>query len=314
MKALLSEPEKIYIIKNYELKSLGKLSEEMKRSRSGIYYFYKKWLATNSIQNKYKNCGRKKFLSTADSQRIEDFVDKNPHTTALRIRKSLQIKCSDFPIKKCLKKLGFKNLRLRHKPILSNDNREKRLSFAKKYKNWSVRKWNKVLFSDKSSVQIGKVYLQKIWVKPENRSKPGFYLPKKQDYGKKYVKVWSCFSSKGVGELHFIEDGWNRHVYKSILNERLKNEANRLIGKDYIFQQDGDTVHISKVVATWLRKNQIQLLEWPPSSCDLSPIENLWWDFKRRLSLVNNPSNKEQFLNCLLKEYGVRQKSQLVKN
>jgi len=295
MKALLSEKEKIFILKNYETKSLGKLSEEMNRSRSTIYFFYKKWLATSSILNRYKNCGRKKFLSTADRNKIEKFVDKNPHTTAMGIRKSLGIKCSDFPIKKCLKKLGFKNLRFRHKPIMSNQTREKRLSFARNHKNWTVRKWNKVLFSDESSVQIGKVYLRKIWVKPENRSKPGFYLPKKQDYGKKYVKVWSCFSSRGIGKLHFIQDGWNKYVYKSILIDKLKVEGKRLIGNDFIFQQDGDTVHNSKVVATWLRKNQIQLLEWPPSSCDLSPLENLWWDFKRRLSLEKNPTNVEQF-------------------
>jgi len=36
-------------------------------------------------------------------------------------------------------------------------------------------------------------------------------------------------------------------------------------------------------------------MDWPASSCDLSPIENLWGDFKRRLSQENQPHNVEQF-------------------
>ena len=200
-----------------------------------------------------------------------------------------------YNIESCLKKLGFKNRRFWHKPIMTKDIKERRLSWTNKYKNWTVRHWKKVLFSDEFSVQISKVYLRKIWVKPENRLKPGFYLPKKQDYGKKYVKVWSCFSYKGVGELQFIQNGWNRHVYKEILNQNLKREANRLIGKDFIFQEDGDKVHTSKVASTWKRKNKIEILDWPPSSCDISPLENLWGHFKKRLALEKNPHDVEQF-------------------
>ena len=192
-------------------------------------------------------------------------------------------------------KLGFKNLTYRHKPILSEVNKLRRLEFARKYKHWIERKWKKVLFSDESSVQIGKHYPRKIWLKPENRWKVGFYLPKKQDYGKKYIKVWSCFCYNGVGKLVFVENGWNKYEYKKILNENLLNEANRLVGKDFIFQEDGDTVHKSKVLGTWKRKNNINVLEFPASSCDIAPIENLWYDFKRRLSLERQPSNVEEF-------------------
>jgi len=295
MKARLSEYEKIYIIKFYDLKTLGRLAEELQKPRSTIYFFYRKWLATKTIINQNKKCGRRKLLTNAEINKIKKYVDKNPLSTSREIRNLLKIKCGISTIQRTLKNLGFKNLRYRHKPILSRETKEKRLLFAKKYQNWTVRKWKKVLFTDESSVQVGKVYLRKIWVKPCNRLKPGFYLPKNQDYGKKYVKVWSCFSYKGVGKLHFIEDGWNRHVYKGILNDRLKIEANRLIGREFTLQEDGDKVHKSKVCQTWKRKNKIQVLDWPPSSCDISPLENLWGIFKKRLSLEKNPSNIQQF-------------------
>ena len=295
MKAMLSEQEKIYILTNYERKTLGKLSEELKRCRSTIYKFYRKWQATKTILNLKHKCGRRKILNTAQEKLIEELANKNPRLELLELKKKLHLNCSVSTISRSLKKLGFKNLRLRHKPIITEIQKVQRLQFARKYSSWTIRKWKKVLFSDESSVQIGKIYPRKIWLKPENRWKPGFYLPKKKEYGKKYIKVWSCFSYNGVGKLQFIESGWNRHTYKGILNENLKIEAERLIGKDYVFQEDGDKVHKSKVAETWKRKNKIQVLDWPPSSGDLSPIENLWIDFKRRLSYENNPTNIEQF-------------------
>ena len=103
--------------------------------------------------------------------------------------------------------------------------------------------------------------------------KPGFFLARKQAFAKKYIKIWSCFAFKGVGKLQFIENGeWNRHAYKKILENNLKREAQRLIGRDFIFQEDGDRVHTSAVVETWKRRNKISILDWPPESCDLSPI------------------------------------------
>ena len=294
-KAMLSEEQKIFILTNYDKKSLGKLSQDLNRSRQTIYSFLRKWRATKTILNRKHLCGRKSYLTPAQIKRIENFVGKNPKSSVRDIRKSLKLKCSDFPVQKSLKKLGFKNLVFRHKPILSETDRLKRLIFAKKYKAWTIRDWKKVLFTDETSIQVGKKYPRKIWLKPENRLKPGYFLPKKQDYGKKYIKAWSCLSYKGVGELHFIENGWNSHVNKNILDSRLILEAERLIGKDFIFQEDGDKVHTSKVPSTWKKKNNINVLYWPSSSCDLSPLENLWGDFKRRLGEEIQSSNIEEF-------------------
>ena len=38
---------------------------------------------------------------------------------------------------------------------------------------------------------------------------------------------------------------------------------------------DGETCHWSKVVLEYLRKSQVEVLDWPGNSPDLNPIENL---------------------------------------
>jgi transposase len=53
--------------------------------------------------------------------------------------------------------------------------------------------------------------------------------------------------------------------------------------EDLIFQQDNDPKHTSKKAKTWMEDNNIALLDWPPQSPDLSPIEQLWTHTKKEL-------------------------------
>ena len=166
-----------------------------------------------------------------------------------------------------LNNLNYFNTISKSIPLLTDQQKFHRVEFTMKYRR---QNWNKVIFSDKTTFQMFQ-NTQKVFYKA------GTQPPHKPIIKHSYkVHIWDAFSAKGlIGFFLFIRiiDGC---FYRKILIETLFENANSIMGRCWVFQQDNNPKYTAKETKKLLSECCSRLLDWPSNSPDLNPIENLW--------------------------------------
>lgn len=73
---------------------------------------------------------------------------------------------------------------------------------------------------------------------------------------------------------------------------------------DVVLQQDNARPHVARLAMDYLTTNNVEVMNWPPYSPDLNPIEHMWDNLDRRIRKRQNPpSNHQQLRQALLEEW-----------
>lgn len=170
-----------------------------------------------------------------------------------------------------------------------------RKEFAKQYKIQPSDFWHKVIFSDESKFELmNNRRRQYVWRKKGDGYKIENLKPTIK-HGGGSILVWGCFSYKGIGNLVFIDDKLTGIKYVDILKQNLLQSAIKFgIESEFVFQQDNDPKHKSKVATKNFEENKICVLPWPANSPDLNPIEHLWDEIDRKVP-SSSRKNKTMF-------------------
>ncbi len=105
--------------------------------------------------------------------------------------------------------------------------RQRRLTWAKKKKNWTVAQWSKVLFSDESKfcISFGNQG-PRVWRKGGEAHSPNCF--KSRIKFPQSVMIWGAMSSAGVGPLCFLKTNVTAPVYQEILEHFMLPSADQL--------------------------------------------------------------------------------------
>ncbi|KAL0152359.1 hypothetical protein M9458_052082, partial [Cirrhinus mrigala] len=187
-----------------------------------------------------KKCGRKRCTTNRENRSLESLIKQNQFKNLGELHKELTeagVKASGSTTHRRVKEFDYSCRIPLVKPLLNHRQRQRRLTWAKEKKKWTVSQWSKVLFSDESKFCIsfgnqGPI----VWKKGGETHSPSCL--KSSVKFPQSVMIWDAMSSAGVGPLYFLKTKVTAPVYQEFLEHFMLSSADQHFkDADFIFQQ-----------------------------------------------------------------------------
>ena len=225
--------------------------------------------------------GRKRQTCTETDSLIIKKTKDNRFISAPKIANAIHTetgnKVHPKTVKRRLSEYGITARSPRKVPLISQVNRQRRVELCKQWILKGPSFWKRVIWSDETKLNYfksdGKHYCWRLAGEEYNPE----CTQKTVKYGGGCTMLWGCMAASGVGNLVKIDGTMNAVGYLRILQENLVDSAIKLgLETDFVFQQDNDPKHTSRLLKTYFEENDIHVLPWAPQSPDIAVIEHLW--------------------------------------
>ena len=205
-------------------------------------------------------------------------------------------------------KLNMASRIARKKPFLKKKHRLQRTEWAKDAVTWGIEEWKRVIWTDESSVELGKnTRVCRVWRHPGEAFDEKCLVPTFKS-GRTSIMVWSCIAYDKKGPLHFLLTGrgngagyvelvmagplWD--VYSELYNERGVARV----------MEDGAPMHRSHLAKEFRQAHLMETIPHPAQSPDMNPIEHVWKVLKEQVNKrPKMPKNADELKVALVEEW-----------
>ena len=213
-----------------------------------------------------------------------------------QLKKNTGVAVSPRTVSRRLKEKGFLRRIALIRPLLTKIQKEKRFSFANKYRKAGMSFWSRVVFTDEKIFEASDMGTKpRVTRKRGERSSKACVRPTPKRGLK--VHVWGAIMRGAMGPIRRIEGNLNATKYQDDVIfdvDGLCNFDPNHPKSARIFQQDGAPPHRAKCTLHFLKEKKVTTLPWPGNSPDFNPIEHVWSHMGRRVRSRGNPKNVDE--------------------
>ena len=160
-----------------------------------------------------------------------------------------------------------------------------RLRWARRHLRYTQRQWGKVLFSEESKFNVSRADgRHRVYRRNGERYTDQCVMPRDRWGGGGSVHVWGGISKFHKTRLVVFDRNINANTYiLNVLQPVVVPFMRQHFRGRGQFQQDNAPAHNVRLTTNFLQRNNINVMNWPAKSPDMSPIENLWDELGRRV-------------------------------
>ncbi|GFU45204.1 uncharacterized protein TNCV_4236311 [Trichonephila clavipes] len=295
----------------------------------------KKFNKTGSTENKVRS-GRPGIFSAREKRSIIKEVKKNPKISAPQLAKDVANKECFFPgIEGITFQDGnrFNSCQVIYSQfglaIHQNDHQARR-----RFVEWTQNEiaivpdfHKRILFSDEAHFWLnGYVNKQncRIW----SEANPQVYV--ETPLHPKKLTVWCALWAGGIIGPYFFKNDEGHNVtvngdrYRAMITNFFIPELNNHDVQELWFQQDGATCHTARATIDLLKDtfsdrliSRFGPVNWPPRSCDLTPLDYFLWGYVKSLVYADKPQtldHLEDNIRCVIADIRPQMLEKIIEN
>ncbi|RYA74177.1 hypothetical protein DD595_24615 [Enterobacter cloacae complex sp. 4DZ3-17B2] len=232
-------------------------------------------------------------------------ITEDPHTSIRKVKQQHDL-CYGTVQRILTKNLKFYPYKVRLVQQLNEDDPDRRLQFAELMMNRidaDAGFLNRIVFSDEATFFLNGAinrHNMSYW----SETNPNWMVDSRSTQYPEKVNVWAGIINNAVVGPFFIEGTLTGQKYHDMLRDDIIPAIQVIVGEDFDqtwFQQDGAAPHYATDVRNYLSDvfaerwiGRRGVIEWPPRSPDLTPLDYFLWGYLKDRVYRTKPVNIEE--------------------